>query len=67
MRLESPVLASPQLPDQVRREQSRIPVRQSPMEPVQPARWTPPETECHRRQGRGWNFADHPRLAQRKN
>ena len=37
VRLGSPVLASPQLPDQVRREQSRIPVRQRPMEPVQPS------------------------------
>ena len=37
VRSGSPVLACPQLPDQVREEQSRLPVRHSPTEPVQPS------------------------------
>ncbi|KAK3735018.1 hypothetical protein RRG08_051774 [Elysia crispata] len=67
VRLGSPVLASPQLPDQVRREQSRIPVRQSPMEPVQPSQVDASRDRMSSTPRTRMELRRSSRLAQRKN
>ena len=67
VRLGSPVLASPQLPDKVRREQSRIPVRQSPMEPVQPRQVDASRDRMSSTQRTRMELRRSSRLAQRKN
>ncbi|KAK3727293.1 hypothetical protein RRG08_049916 [Elysia crispata] len=63
----SPVLASPQLPDQARREQSRIPVRQSPMEPVQPSQVDASRDRMSSTPRTRMELRRSSRLAQRKN
>ena len=67
VRLGSPVLASPQLPDQVRREQSRLPVRQSPMEPVQPSQVDASRDRMSSTPRTRMELRRSSRLAQRKN
>ncbi|KAK3772903.1 hypothetical protein RRG08_024087 [Elysia crispata] len=62
-----PVLASPQLPDQVRREQSRIPVRQSPLEPVQPSQVDASRDRMSSTPRTRMELRRSSRLAQRKN
>ncbi|KAK3803435.1 hypothetical protein RRG08_027539 [Elysia crispata] len=65
VRSGSPVLASPQLPDQVRQEQSRLRVRHSPMEPVQPSQVDASRDRTSLTQASRMELSRSSRLAQR--